>query len=71
MFYSNDTPPRRGTGSGPSREEGRSNNDGGDSGDEYMEDDNNNNGSGADIENRYHSLYEQRMNPFDQVILTE
>jgi len=36
---------------------------------EYREDEAGAGEGGADIESRYHSLYEQRMNPFDQVSL--
>lgn len=66
VFYHPQTPerpghhPRRSTG-----EEGRSSGDYDDGYGQYGEDSQGD--GGADIESRYHQIYEQRMNPFDQV----
>jgi hypothetical protein len=62
-FYDAGTPPSKGARRSGFEEEGRTNGDGDDYHDQYQYEDR---GPG-DVESHYHNLYEQRMNPFDQV----
>lgn len=55
VFYDPQTPERQHRRGGHSGSE------------EYREDEDGAGEGSGDIESRYHSLYEQRMNPFDQV----